>query len=88
MRKWLLESKSQTEAFTRARAFLYALFVVLLRYLKKETNSDGKSLPSIFRLLMTTGQTFSDQGPKRIQFYDEVLILADEVLILLFLVLL
>ena len=88
MREWLLKSKSKTEAFTHARAFLYALFVILLRYLKEETNSDGKSLPSIFRFLMTTGQTFSEQGPKREQFYDEVIMHTNEVLLLLFLVLL
>jgi hypothetical protein len=90
VRNWLLQGKTKMEAFTRAGAFLYALFDVLLRYLQQidakiadmSPLSNGErpeSLEAKFRLLMTTGQTFSCQGQPRRQFYAEVLDLADEV---------
>jgi hypothetical protein len=87
VRNWLLQSKTKIEALTRAGAFLCALFVVLLRYLKRINvelatiglSADSGSLAAKFRLFMTTGQTFSYQGQPRRQFYDDVLRLADEV---------
>ncbi len=89
IRDWLLQSKTKAEAFTRAGAFLCAMFVILLRYLKRldaELDAIGVSavadLPSLatrFRLFMTKGQTFSHQGPARERFYRDVLQLASEV---------
>ena len=78
------------EAFTRAGAFLCALFVTLLRYLEEmdakvadisrlPDNKLPKSLGGKFRLLMTEGQTFYSQGQLRTQFYEEVLGLAHKV---------
>ena len=78
------------EAFKRSGAFLCALFVTLLHYLRQiDTKIAGilapcggecpKSLEGKFRLLMTTGQTFSHQGQPRRQFYTEVLDLAGRV---------
>lgn len=79
MRHWLLESTTKREGFAHAHAFLYALFVTLLGYLEGSDSKDN--LPSTFRLFMTTGQTFSYQGHRRRQFYDQVLTLAKEVLV-------
>ena len=78
------------EAFTRAHAFLHALFVILLRCLEGikanmaaiSSVSNGKSFEAEFRHLMTNGQTFAHQGATRKQFYDDVLKLANEVLLL------
>ena len=78
------------DSFTLAGAFLCALFVVLLRYLKQidakiadisplPNDEHPTSLAGKFRLIMTAGQTFSRQGLPRQQFYEEVLELADEV---------
>jgi hypothetical protein len=78
------------EAFTRAGAFLCSLFVVLLRSLQAiDAEMDHisqlygvqrpQSLESIFRLLMTVGQSFSRRGQPCRQFYDHVLEFADEV---------
>lgn len=80
------------EAFTRASAFLCALFIVLLRYLQEiDANvailplsedgppKDPQSREDQFRLLMTVGQTFFHHGQQRTQFYAEVLDLADNV---------
>ena len=89
MRDWLLQSKTKEEAFTRAGAFLCALFVILLRYIKQidaelaaigvSAVTDSASLATKFRLFMTKGQTFSHQGPARERFYGDVLQLASEV---------
>jgi hypothetical protein len=90
VRDWLLQSKTKSEAFTRASAFLCALFVVLLEYLKNIDNElagtefyanekQPGSIEAKFRLLMTTGQTFLKQGLPRRQFYKKVLDLADQV---------
>jgi hypothetical protein len=87
VRDWLLQSKTKMEAFSRACAFLCAMFVILLRDLQE---IDAKvaavssvigvdSLPAKFRLLMTMDQTFSHQGPTRRGFYRDVLQLASEV---------
>jgi hypothetical protein len=90
VRDWLLQSKTKSEAFTRAGAFLCALFIALLDYLQHidvkiagiKLNANDEQPVSIeakFRLLMTAGQTFSHQGQPRRQFYDEVLRIANEV---------
>jgi len=90
IRDWLLLSRTKVEAFTRASAFLCALFSVLLRYLEDIDDKvagikipEHEELPGSkegkFRLLMTAGQSFSHQGELRRDFYDEVLALADEV---------
>jgi hypothetical protein len=95
VRDWLLKGKTKMEAFTRAGAFLCALFVTLLRYLQQldaeiadistlAIDERPKSLEAKLRLLMTAGQTFSRQGQPRRQFYEEVLDLADEVCLLCF----
>jgi hypothetical protein len=90
VRNWLLGGKTKMEAFTRAGAFLCALFDILLRYLQQidakiadisplSNGGPPKSLEAKLRLVMTAGQTFSRQGRPRRQFYEEVLDLADEV---------
>jgi len=88
VRDWLLESKTKAEALTHAYAFLCAMFVVLLRYLKQiddklaavgVSSVGAESLASKFRLLMTQGQTFFHQGPTRKRFYSAILQLASEV---------
>lgn len=45
------------------------------------------SLPEQFRLFMTVGQKFTEQGPPRLKFYDDVLERADEASSLLYSVL-
>ena len=86
VRDWLLRSMTKTEAFSRAGAYLCALFVTLLSYLQQIDDkltaiglSSDANLPTKFRLLMTAGQTFTHQGAARTQFYGDVLKLADEV---------
>ncbi|KAH9974206.1 hypothetical protein BJV77DRAFT_1056083 [Russula vinacea] len=81
----------QIEAFTRAGAFLCALFVNLLHYLQhidakianiprpSDDNEIAESLAAKFRLLMTAGQRFSSHGEHRKQFYQEVMLLADQI---------
>ncbi|KAF8326117.1 uncharacterized protein EI90DRAFT_3128266 [Cantharellus anzutake] len=67
------------ESDTRFSAFLTALFerlssaeksAALMRY--------PKSLAGQFRLFMTVGQRFGQQAPLRVQFYEEVLVRAEE----------
>ena len=87
--EWLLQSKMKEEAFTRAGAFLYAMFVILLCYLQQidaklaaigiSSVVGVESLAAKFQLLMTKDQTFSHQGQTRRQFYTDVLQLASEV---------
>ena len=83
------------DSFTRAGAFLCALFIILLRYLQAidaqiadisplPNDERPTTLASKFRLVMTAGQTFSRQGRPREQFYEEVLDLAEEVRLLCF----
>jgi hypothetical protein len=90
VRDWLHQSKTKLEGFTRAGAFLCALFVALFDYLRHiDDKIAGIELPvneeqpesneAKFRLLMTAGQTFSHQGQRRREFYDVVLRIADEV---------
>lgn len=91
VRDWFLSAKSKIEAFTRAGAFLYALFVILLNYLRQidakianiprpsDDNEIAESLAAKFRLLMTAGQSFSSCGEHRKRFYQEVMLLADQV---------
>ena len=90
VRDWLHQSKMKLEGFTRAGAFLCALFVTLLKYLRDidgklagielpVNEEQPKSNEAKFRLLMTAGQTFHHQGQRRREFYDEVLRIADEV---------
>ena len=92
VRDWLLRSKSKVDGFMRAGAFLCALFVVLLDYLRhiddkiadikldpNENSEQPDSIAAKFRRFMSAGQTFSSQGEPRRKFYDEVLLLADEV---------
>src|SRR5882757_8051534 len=87
VRDWLLQSNTKMEAFTRAGAFLCALFVILLHYLQQidaklaaiGVSADFNSLAAKFRLFMTKDQTFSYQGPPRRQFYDDILRLARQV---------
>ncbi|KAH9983775.1 hypothetical protein BJV77DRAFT_1041194 [Russula vinacea] len=91
VRDWFLSAKSKIEAFTRAGAFLYALFVILLNYLRQidakianiprpsDDNEIAESLAAKFRLLMTAGQSFSSRGEHRKRFYQEVMLLADQI---------
>jgi hypothetical protein len=96
VRDWLLRSSTKIEAFHRAGAYLCALFLTLLSYLQRIDDkiaaigvSSNANLATKFRLLMTSGQTFSQQGAARMRFYDDVLELADKVrLLFLFSVLL
>jgi hypothetical protein len=90
VRDWLLQSKTKPEAFSRAGAFLCALFVALLDCLqhideriddiKPIVNEEPpKSKEAKFRLFMTAGQTFTHQGQYRREFYEGVLRFADQV---------
>ena len=90
VRDWFLESKTKLEAFTRAGAFLCALFVAVLDCLRHIDDKIASiephphedqpdSIAAKFRLLMTVGQTFSQQGQRRREFYDGVLRIANNV---------
>ena len=96
VRDWFLRAKTKLEGFTRAGAFLCALFVTVLDYLRnidermagielRANEEQPNSNEAKFRLLMTAGQTFSQQGQPRREFYDQVLRIADEVLSLIIL---
>jgi len=89
VRDWLLQANTKLEGFTRAGAFLCALFVTVLDYLRnidermagielRANEEQPDSNEAKFRLLMTAGQTFSQQGQPRREFYDQVLRIADE----------
>jgi hypothetical protein len=87
VRDWLLQSKTKPDAFTRAAAFMCALFVNLygrVRKIYEEIASvkgtvEPEERAAKFRELMTDGQTFSHHGEPRRQFFEEVLQLADKV---------
>jgi hypothetical protein len=90
VRDWFLQSRTKFEAFTRAGAFLCALFVAVLDCLQHIDDKiagfeppphedQPDSIAAKFRLLMTVGQTFSQQGQQRREFYDGVLLIANKV---------
>jgi hypothetical protein len=90
IRDWFLQSRTKFEAFTRAGAFLCALFVPVLDCLQHiddkvagieppPHDDQPDSIAAKFRLLMTVGQTFSQQGRRRREFYDGVLHIANNV---------
>ena len=89
LRYWLLQSTTKIEALNRASTYLCALFITLLSYLQQVDDkiaaigvSSDANLATKFRFLMTVGQTFSQQGAARKQFYNDVLQFADEVRLL------
>jgi len=74
IRDWFLQSRTKFETFTRAGAFLCALFVTVLDCLQHindkiagiEPHEDQPdSIAAKFRLLMTVGQTFSQRSKSR-----------------------
>jgi hypothetical protein len=90
VRDWFLQNRTKFEAFTRAGAFLCALFVAVLDCLRHiDDKIAGIELPlnedqpdsivAKFRLLMTVGQTFAQQGHRRREFYNGVLRIANNV---------
>jgi hypothetical protein len=78
------------EAFTRAGAFLCALFIAVLDFLQHTDDKIAGIEPSThedqpdstsakFRVLMTVGQTFCQQGQQQRELYDGVLHIANNV---------
>jgi hypothetical protein len=73
VRNWFLQSRTKFKAFTRAGAFLCALFIALLDCLQRIDDKiagiappphkdQPDSIAAKLRLLMIVGQTFSQQG--------------------------
>ena len=78
---WSKRVTSQALAFFRVHAFLKALFdrtKEVVEDLYRE-GADESTIVVRFREYMTKGQTMRSQGPKRVEFYNDVTSIAQKV---------